>query len=358
MKRPVLLTGATGFVGMEVLARLLERGDRLVRALVRAEDQAMADARLDAVLAGLWRDPRPYRERVEAIPGDLTRAGLGLARPLGDVEAILHCAASISFSLPLAEAREVNVEGTRRVVELARRLPGLERFVHVSTAYVAGRHGGTFSEEHRAEGQAFRNTYEQTKWEAEAVVAEASDLAPAIVRPSIVVGESDSGWTSAFNVLYWPLRALSRGLFEAIPAAPGALLDVVPVDYVANALVHLLDRRDPGVVNLVAGREAPTVQELRDLACDHFAIPRPPIVAPGGNAGSATEQGGAVYVPYFDIDVVFDDPRARELLRPAGIAPPQLHAYFARLMDYAETAAWGKRGLTREDARERHAAAA
>jgi len=358
VKRPVLLTGATGFVGMEVLARLLERGDRVVRAVVRAEDQEAADERMDGVLAGLWRDPRPYRERVEAVPGDLTSAGLGLARPLGDVGAILHCAASISFTLPLAEARQVNVEGTRRVVELARRLPGLERFLHVSTAYVAGRHGGTFSEEHRAEGQAFRNTYEQTKWEAEHVVAEADDLAPAIARPSIVVGESDSGWTSTFNVLYWPLRALSRGLFESIPAAPGALLDVVPVDYVANALVHLLDRTEAGVVNLVAGREAPTVQELRDLACDHFAIPRPPIVAPGGSAGSATEQGGAVYVPYFDINVVFDDPRARELLRPAGIAPPQLHDYFARLMEYAETAAWGKRGLTREDARDRLPAAA
>jgi nucleoside-diphosphate-sugar epimerase len=358
VKPPVLLTGATGFLGMEVLARLLEQGDRAVRAVIRAPDQATADARLDAVLAGLWHDPRPFRERVEAIPGDLTRAGLGLARPLGDVGAVLHCAASISFSLPLAEARAVNVEGTRRVIELARRLPGLQRFVHVSTAYVAGMHDGTFGEDDREAGQAFRNTYEQSKWEAEAIVAAAEDLAPVIARPSIVVGESDTGWTSAFNVLYWPLRALARGLFDAIPADPGARLDVVPVDFVADALVHLLDRRDTGVVNLVAGHEAPTVQELRDLACDHFAIPRPPIVPPGAGGGSATDQQGAVYVPYFDVEVVFDDARARRVLHPEGIRAPRLPAYFGRLMEYAEAARWGKGGINREAARDRSSAPA
>ena len=74
-----------------------------------------------------------------------------------------------------------------------------------------------------------------------------------IARPSIVMGESTSGWTPAFNVLYWPIRAFSRGLFAEVPARPEALVDVVPVDYVADALVHLLEdtvglrRREPGL---------------------------------------------------------------------------------------------------------------
>jgi len=356
--RPVLLTGATGFLGMEVLARLLERGDREVLALVRARDQAEADRRIDGVLAQLWRDPRPWRRGVRAVLGDVTQPGLGLVRPLGRVGAVLHCAASISFSLDLARARAVNVAGTRRVLELARGLPGLERFVHVSTAYVAGLHGGVFGEDQRAEGQAFRNTYEQTKWEAEGLVAEAEDLAPLIARPSIVVGEAESGWTSAFNVLYWPLRALSRGLFDVIPAAPGAHLDVVPVDFVADALVHLLDTRDEGVVNLVAGREACTAEELLHLACGHFGVEPPPIVPPGAGAGSATEEHGGVYLPYFDIDVIFDDARARAALGPAGLRPPRLPAYFGRLMTFAEQARWGKDVPTREAAHEGLAALA
>ena len=249
---------------MEVLARLLERGDRQVLALVRAPDGPAAEQRLDGVLRTLWRDPEPYRHLVRAIPGDLTRPGLGLS-PVDrnalaeDTGAVLHCAASISFDLPLEEARAINVEGTREVIGLAREmntLGRLERFVHVSTAYVSGTHPSTFRERQLSAGQTFRNTYEQTKWEAEHIVAGARDLAPAIARPSIVVGESDSGWTPAFNVLYWPLRAFSRGLFDAVPARPEGRVDVVPVDYVADALVHLLDRHDQGVFNLVAGRGA------------------------------------------------------------------------------------------------------
>ena len=63
------------------------------------------------------------------------------------------------------------------------------------------------------------------------------------------MGESTSGWTPAFNVLYWPIRAFSRGLFEEVPARPEAKVDVVPVDYVADALVHLLEETtETGVV--------------------------------------------------------------------------------------------------------------
>ena len=167
--------------------------------------------------------------------------------------AVMHCAASISFDLPLDEARAINVEGTREIIELAREASRgrLERFIHVSTAYVAGITEGTFREDQLDAGQEFRNTYEQTKWEAEHVVNDASDLDPVIARPSIVMGESGSGWTPAFNVLYWPIRAFSRGLFAEVPARPEALVDVVPVDYVADALVHLLEdssdngRREP-----------------------------------------------------------------------------------------------------------------
>ena len=84
------------------------------------------------------------------------------------------------------------------------------------------------------------------------------------------MGESDSGWTPAFNVLYWPLRAFSRGLFDTVPALADGRVDVVPVDYVADGIVHLLDRAEAGVFNLVAGRDAPTVDELIELGTERF----------------------------------------------------------------------------------------
>jgi thioester reductase-like protein len=358
MTPPVLLTGATGFLGMEVLARLLERGDREVVALVRAADDAAAAERLDGVLRTLWLDPSPYRDRVRAVAGDVTRPGLGIdpvrrSQLAEDVGAVLHCAASIAFDLPLDDARAVNVEGTREVIGFAREakaLGRLERFVHVSTAYVAGRHAGRFAEDQLDAGQDFRNTYERTKWEAEHVLAQAADLAPAVARPSIVMGDSRSGWTPAFNVLYWPLRAFSRGLFDVVPANPDARVDVVPVDYVAASLVELLDLPDTGVFNLVSGEHAATVAELVELACDRFDRPRPRLLAPGTATDGAGGDHGEVYVPYFDMEVVFDDTRARTALAPAGIHVPRLTEYFGTLMDYAEAARWGKRSVTREEA--------
>ena len=79
MRPPVFLTGATGFLGMEVLARLLEQGDREVITLVRASDDVAARERIDGVLTQLWRDPTPYRDRVRAVAGDVTSDGLGIS---------------------------------------------------------------------------------------------------------------------------------------------------------------------------------------------------------------------------------------------------------------------------------------
>ena len=361
MSSPVFLTGATGFLGMEVLARLLEKGDRDVICLVRASDSAAAQERLEDVMAKLWRDPSPYLGRARAIAGDVTAPGLGMdkaerAAAAEEVCAVMHCAASISFDLPLDEARQINVEGTREIIGFAREaksLGRLERFIHVSTAYVAGITKGTFGESELDADQAFRNTYEQTKWEAEHVVNDASDLDPVIARPSIVMGESGSGWTPAFNVLYFPIRVFSRGLFPEVPARPEALVDVVPVDYVADALVHLLqDTSSSGVVNLVSGREACTVDDLIGMTSAAFGKERPKVVPPGttGTGSAAHDEKAQVYFPYFDMDMVFDDSRARALLGPAGIRCPHLTDYFPRLIDYAQQTRWGKSPMTREEA--------
>ena len=121
--RPLLLTGATGFLGMELLARYLERTDRTVYALVRARDDAEAQARLRAAVARVVDVPGRFDHRLLAIRGDVALPGLGLSnsRRLALAESvteIVHAAASVSFTLPLEEAREINVEGTRRLLEL------------------------------------------------------------------------------------------------------------------------------------------------------------------------------------------------------------------------------------------------
>ncbi len=363
----VLLTGATGFVGMELLVRCLERTQRHVLAIVRAGSDEAAGERIEAVLANLFGDRAgQFGDRITAVAGDMAAPGLGLDPMRWDWLAaestmIVHCAASVSFGLTLEEARAINVEGTRRMLELAARaqaLGGLERYAQVSTAYVAGTHAGRFYECDLDVGQDFNNSYEQSKFESEQLVRACPDLPFTIFRPSIVVGDRNSGWTSAFNVLYWPLRALARGLFPAVPAVGSAPVDVVSIDYVADG-IHELCESSGGIrqtYHLTAGAEASTIAEIADLASGYFQQPPPRLLSPAeflsadhGVARSMLEEG-AMYFPYFSVKTTFDDAFTRAQLTPAGISAAPLREYMGRLLDFATWSRWGKRPIARSEA--------
>jgi thioester reductase-like protein len=364
----VLVSGATGFVGMEVMARYLEYGERPVIALVRAADDTAARTRIEAVLKKLYgRGADRYARRVSAVAAELTAPELGLSAERADrlaeeVTTIVHSAASVSFALPLDEARAINLDGTCRMLELARRLRErgrLRRYAHVSTAYVCGDHAGRFAEADLDLGQSFHNSYEQSKFESEQLVRSHADLPWTIMRPSIVVGDRRSGWTAAFNVLYWPLRAFSRGLFTAVPAIPSAPVDVVSIDYVADA-IHELCERPHGAgetYHLTAGANASTMGEIAALASRYFRRPIPQVLPPAEFAAmteerqvAATIENSSVYFPYFSIGAVFDDALTRARLVPAGIQASPLHDYMERLLDYATRSRWGKLPIARAEA--------
>jgi thioester reductase-like protein len=358
----ILLTGATGFVGMELLARYLERTDRHVTTLIRARDDAQAQERVGSVMVNMLGSDatRRYNGRVTALAGELTAPRLGLEssrwdRLTNEVSTIVHSAASVSFTLPIEQARSINLAGTQRMLELAERADGLDRYAHISTAYVAGTHEGRFHEFDLDVGQAFRNTYEQSKFEAEHLVRSAG-VPYTILRPSIIVGERRSGWTSAFNVLYWPLRALSRGLFSAVPAIPSAPVDVVPVDYVADAIYALCAGND-GVgetFHLTAGHDASTIQEIAHAAARYFKRPLPQVLSPSEFASRVSPdrersamEAGTAYFPYFAVRTVFDNTATRARLEPAGIRAAPLGDYLERLLDFATRSRWGKSPISR-----------
>jgi len=367
----LLLTGATGFVGMELLARELQFGDRVVYALVRADGPEHAAQRLRDTLISIFGTAEPFAGRVRAVAGDLELPGLGLsdaqaAALAGEVGEIIHGAASVSFELSLARSRAINVEGTRRMLELAALCAcrgGLRRFTYISTAYVAGMHRGRFTEDDLMVGQRFRNPYEQSKFEAETLIASWRERLPiTVVRPSIIVGDRHSGWTAAFNVLYWPLHALSRGAYRLLPARRASPVDVVSVDYVADAIValHGLASACGHTYHLTASAQASTIGELFDLAVARLDCRRPPMIGPRlyrrvlhplllrtvGVRKRRFLRATETYLPYFAIRVHYDNARARAALAPA-IAPAPLATYFDRLIDYAEVARWGRRPLTR-----------
>jgi thioester reductase-like protein len=333
----VLLTGATGFVGKEILDRFLDRGRR-VFALVRATDDAAAARRL------------ARHARLTPVAGDIEQPGLGLAASRAaalaeEVTTVVHCAASVSFDLSLADSRRVNVDGTRNVLDLAERCRHLERLSYVSTAYVAGEPRRLFQENELDVGQRFRNPYERSKFEAERMLRERADGMPLqILRPSIVVGDSRTGRTSSFNVLYGPLKAFARGAVPAIPARRSSPVDIVPVDYVADQTVDLADRGPDGTFHLVAGRNATTVGRLLELAAAELGRKPPAVLPPTAYRRLVhpllrRKYSGLrrmeVYFPYFSMRVRFDD-------RRLGPAPP-VEGYFHRLVEFAERARWGRR---------------
>jgi long-chain acyl-CoA synthetase len=282
------------------------------------------------------------------VAGDIERPGCGLEpvtaeRLASEVTTVLHCAASVSFDLPLEESRRINVDGTRHVVELAERCPRLERLSYISTAYVAGEPRRLFRENQLDVGQRFRNPYERSKFEAERMVRErAAPLPLQVLRPSIVVGDSRTGRTSSFNVLYGPLKAFARGAIPAIPARRSSPVDIVPVDYVADRAVELAEDGGDGTFHLVAGRNATTVGRLLELASEHLGRKPPAVLPPVAyrrllHPWLRRKYAGLrrieAYFPYFSARVRFDDRR----LGPA----PSVEGYFDRLVDFAERARWG-----------------
>lgn len=363
----LLVTGATGFLGREVVRHVLDHEpESRLTLLVRGRDAADARRRGESLVGELVGEERrgAALSRVEIVAGDIERERLGLDaagwdRLAATTTAVIHGAASVSFTLPIDQARKINVEGTRRVLDLAR--AARARVDYVGTAYVAGERRGIAHERELDVGQSFRNTYEQTKMEAEALVqARWGEQAIAVFRPSIIVGDSRTGRTASFKVLYWPLRLYARGLVPFIPGRPSTPVDVVPSDYVVEALMAI--RRSEvslgRAYHLAAGVEHDsTLGELIDLAAGFFAVRRPPFVRPerilrffrpfvdhvAWGEFKRRMIAARVYTPYLNLDLRFDTRGAREALVGTGIAVPPVRSYFATLLRYCVETEWGRR---------------
>jgi fatty acyl-CoA reductase len=278
----VLLTGATGFVGKVVLEELLRRRAELgigrVLALVRAGDARHAAARCRADVYGsrcFAALARGWESVVEPLAGDITRPGFGLepaerARVTGEVTHVIHCAASVEFTQPLADALAVNTRGAIHSLEVARACARLEAYVGVSTAYVtphpdpfgAGVHrveevlaplprdpeslyaslcAGSEDERRLLAETGHPNTYTFTKCLAEHLTAaRAGDLPVTIVRPSIVSAcrmHPVPGWIDSGAAFAAFVAMIGAGKLRVLIGDPETRLDVVPCDVVSQEIV-------------------------------------------------------------------------------------------------------------------------
>ena len=117
-----------------------------------------------------------------------------------------------------------------------------------------------------------------------------------------------------FNVLYWPMRAFERGLLEEVPAREDSIVDFVPVDYVTDGIVALLDDEEArGTYNLVAGERALSAGELVEL---HSSLSgRAPVRFAPQQTPARLPAGAETFAPYFDVRCRFTDARARRSSR-------------------------------------------
>ncbi len=249
-----VVTGGTGFIGRRAVSRLLEtRPEAQVWMLVRRASLGRFEA---------LADDQAWGERVKPLVGDLTAENLGLndtaIAELGDIDHVLHCAAIYDITAGAAEQQAANVEGTRAVIGLAKRLGAT--LSHVSSIAVAGDFAGEFTEDDFDVGQELPTPYHQTKFEAEALVRSASGLRYRVYRPAVVVGDSRTGEMDKVDGPYYffPLLAKLAALPRLTPMAvpDTGRTNVVPVDYVVDALIELMhaDGYDERTFHLTAPR--------------------------------------------------------------------------------------------------------
>jgi len=366
----IFMTGATGFLGRYIARGLLSQGESLV-LLVRGANTDSARKRVHKALSaiGMSSEQLEQESRCYVCVGDIEKPNLGLnqadkAHILATCDQFIHCAAATGFSLPIERARQINVNGTRSMLQLAeeRRLKGpFRRFDHISTAFVAGNRTDLVSEEDLDAPRGHKNPYEQSKFEAEQLLRTYLDRLPiTIYRPSIVVGDSRTGYTADFQALYSPIKIYSSGRWRSVSAVPSTLVDLVPVDYVSDAFLAIRRHQESlgRCFHLAAGPAGSmTIQEIADMVMAFFKDRKQVIfISPNIHKFllgpllkhltfgelNRTLRRLEPFIPYFNHLPQFDTSNCTELLAGTDIKPPKVESYIKQLLQYCLDSDWGR----------------
>jgi NAD(P)-dependent dehydrogenase (short-subunit alcohol dehydrogenase family) len=351
------VTGATGFIGRNLLPLLLARGDDVL-VLVRPESKARFAAQVGRL--------DPTGVRLQALSGDLTEPGLGLSEEeraglLGTQ--VFHLGAVYDLTAPAEETERTNVTGTRNLVSLANQV-GAACLHLVSSIAVAGRFKGSFTEAMFDEGQDLDHPYYRTKHESERIVREEATVPWRIYRPGLVIGSSETGEADRVDGPYYAFKLIQQ-MRDAFPqwvpfiGPEGGPFNLVPVDFVARAIDHIahVDGLDGQAFHIVDPAPLSLGDTLnvfcRAAHAPEFALRidrRMARMLPGGFAAMGSlpavkrmrEQALArLGIPdaaftYMDYPATFDATGAQAALAGSGITVPPLHDYAWKVWDYWE----------------------
>jgi thioester reductase-like protein len=354
----ILLTGSTGYIGAHIASNLLGDYSDSLNLLVRARDAQEARGRLWRSLQLHMDFPRfaeLLNSRINIFLGDLTDSHFGLEdgdyKRLGQTtDSIIHCAASLNRKSEKS-CLNVNLRGTLEVIQLAMRARndhGLRRFSHVSTVAVCGQRANEVVEEDTSIDwtRSDYDPYARTKKFCEHMIRELlPDVPRTIFRPSVVLGDSRKPETIQFDMV----RAFVflAGL-PALPFRATDRIDIVPVDFVADAISKLHQKEKPAheIYHLSSGTGSETFVELTD-ALSKSQGKRGPVFVPklerptskmvNALAGRAGKIGGLatllkVFLPYLVWNTVFDNTR---VVAEMGRKPAPFSAYCFPLLQFS-----------------------
>src|SRR5690349_928185 len=354
------VTGATGFIGSYLVAKLVERKGPIY-VLVRKQSLE----RLATLRDGWGVDDK----RVIAVVGDLGKPKLGvgaadLRKLKGKIDHFFHLAAIYDLNASADVQQQANVDGTRNAVQLAKAISA-GCFHHVSSIAAAGLYDGVFREDMFEEAEDLDHPYFKTKHDAEAIVRRECKRPFRIYRPGFVVGDSKTGYIDKIDGPYYFFKTIQK-MRDLVPrwmptiGIEGGRINIVPVDFVADALDYLAHKKgldgkcfhltDPAphrvgeVLNIFANVAHAPQMTMRINAKMFGFIPAPILYG----IGSLSPVKRAVRVvlsdlgiprdvfPFINWPTRYDNREATKSLKGSGIAVPNLETYAAKLWDYWE----------------------
>ena len=354
------VTGATGFIGRNLVELLLER-EGTIYVLVREGSKG----RLEELRNRWGVDP----DRVVGIVGDLSQPGLGISnedveRLRGEIDHLFHLAAIYDMTADAASQNVANIEGTRHMVQFAEDVEA-GRVHMVSSIAAAGLYKGIWREDMFEEAEDLDNhPYFRTKHDSEGIVRTECTRPWRIYRPGIVVGNSETGEMDKIDGPYYFFKLIRRlrgtvPEWVPMPGIEGREINLVPVDFVARAMDHIahvegLDGRafhltDPSpktageVIDIFAqAGHAPQSSVRLPAAVVDLAAPFVKAVASLPPGDIVTDRVLSDFgiprsvLTYINYPTQFDSRQAQAALAGTDIRVPPLDAYADKLWDYWE----------------------
>jgi thioester reductase-like protein len=354
------VTGATGFIGRFLVANLVQRGEPVYVLVRKGSMKKLAE------LMAFWG---ANDKQIVAVPGDVAKKNLGVSdadvRKLkGKVDHLFHVAAIYDLAASAEAQQAANVEGTRSAVQFAEAIAA-GCFHHVSSIAAAGLYDGVFREDMFEEAEELDHPYFRTKHDSEGVVRGECKRPFRIYRPGFVVGHSKTGFIDKIDGPYYFFKLLQKMRDMLPPWMPtigieGGRINIVPVDFVADALDFLAHKRgldgkcfhltDPAphrigeVLNIFA-KVGHAPQMTMRLNARMFGFIPPPILY---GLGSLAPVKRMIRVVLTDLGIPkdvfqfvnwptrYDNREAAKALKGSGIEVPHLATYAAKLWDYWE----------------------